>query len=125
MEVDEEQVFALVLPMIWRKEILGYMLLYDYDGQTVNADTSAGIAHLIALQAASALGIARLIASEREERQIAEALQEASLAVNQATDLDELLDNVLEQLIDTFPCDGANFMILVGDTARILRYPRL
>ena len=122
IEEDEQQVFALVLPMVWRKEILGYMLLYDYDGQTVNADTSAGIAHLIALQAASALGIARLIASEREERQIAEALQEASLAVNQATDLDELLDNVLEQLINTFPCNGANFMILEEDTARILRY---
>ena len=119
---ERESLCASVLPMVWQQELLGYMLLYDHAEQVVCADTSIGMAHLIALQAASAIGISRLIASEREERQIAEALEQASLAVNQANNLEELLDRVLEQLMSAFSCDCANFQTLEGDTARILRH---
>jgi len=121
VETPQGTLQALILSMIWRKTLLGYMILYDQDARTIQAETSRSMAHLIALQAANVLGISRLIHSEREQKQIAEALEQASLAVNQAIDLDDLLDRVLRQVADAFPCDCANFMILEGDKSRIMR----
>jgi len=122
VETEQGPLHALILGMEWRKELLGYLLLYDSDARVIRTDTSLSMAHLIALQAANVLAVSRLIASEREEKQIAQALEQASLVVNQAMDLDELLDQVLAQVAEAFPCDCTNFMILEGDTSRILRH---
>lgn len=55
------------------------------------------------------LGTSELIEAERHLRQLAEALQEASQAIDRALGLNEVLDCILEQVIRGFGCDAANF----------------
>jgi PAS domain S-box-containing protein len=65
----------------------------------------------------------RLFQAEREQRGLAEALQEAAAVVSSTLEADEVLDRILEQVERVVPGDAFNIM-LVTDTnkARIVRW---
>ncbi|MBN1813035.1 MAG: PAS domain S-box protein [Anaerolineae bacterium] len=65
----------------------------------------------------------RLFQAEREQRGLAEALQEAAAVVSSTLEADEVLDRILEQVERVVPGDAFNIM-LVTDTnkARLVRW---
>jgi PAS domain S-box-containing protein len=57
----------------------------------------------------------------RRERDLAEALAEATAALTATLDFEQVLDGILEQLGRVVPNDAANIMLIEGDQARIVR----
>jgi len=64
----------------------------------------------------------RLFQAEREQRELAEALEEAAAAVNSTLDLDQVLDRILEQVARIVAGDAFNVMLIDDDTARMVRW---
>jgi signal transduction histidine kinase len=118
---DAEGMRVLVLPLIWHQTLLGVIEIWADGSHRPFIDTDLRLARLVVHQAASALGVARLVEAEREQRRRAEALQEASLAINRAVGLDEVLERLLEQVVRAFDCDAANFQTIEGGRTRVLR----
>ncbi len=70
--------------------------------------------------AAIAVENARLFQAEREQRELAEALEEAA-AVSSTLDPDQVLDRILEQVERVVAGDAFNIMLIEDDTARVVR----
>jgi len=58
----------------------------------------------------------------RRERDLAEALEEATAAVTATLDFEQVLDRILEQVSRIVTNDAANVMLIEGDQARIVRW---
>ncbi|MEW6567002.1 MAG: GAF domain-containing protein [Chloroflexota bacterium] len=112
---------VLATPLIWRQQLLGVLEVWAGGTRRVFSDLDVRLARLVANQAANALGVASLVEAERQQRQMAQALQEASLAINRAIGLDEVLERILEQVMRAIPCDAANFRSYEQTQARVLR----
>jgi diguanylate cyclase (GGDEF)-like protein len=69
------------------------------------------VLELLADQAAIALENARLFNAEREQRSMAEALREASIALSSTLEYESLLDRLLEQVERVTPFDAAAILI--------------
>lgn len=63
----------------------------------------------------------QVVAAEREQRVLAEALREASAALNSTLQLDEVLDRILMQVERVLPYDAANVMLIEDGFLRIVR----
>jgi signal transduction histidine kinase len=113
---------ATLIPLVWGEGLRGALALFRETSDGRTCVMSPVSLDLIASRIATSLGTVRLVHSEREQRRMAEALQEASLAIDRALDLNEVLDRILEQVTRAFPCDAANFMSYEGDVSRILRW---
>lgn len=74
---------------------------------------------------ASALGAAfarqRIQASEREQRDLAEALRDIAAVLNSTLNFDEVLDHILANVGRVVPHDGTNIMLIEGGTLRLAR----
>lgn len=112
---------VLAVPLEWQREVLGVLLLWADGSRQPFCDSDAQHARLVAHQAASALGVAQLLEAEREQRRMAEALQQASIAINRMATLDEVLGAILEQVSWAIPCDAANFQVYEHRQARVVR----
>jgi len=65
----------------------------------------------------------RLFQAEREQRELAEALEEAAAAVSSTLHLDLVLDRILEQVAGVVAGDAFNIMLVEeNDTARAVRW---
>ena len=126
---DESDYFPLIpatraelgVPIVHEGEVLGNL---DLQSPTVGAFRDADLEYLQALadQAAIAIENARLFQAEQEQRELAEALAEASAAVGSTLDLDEVFARILEQAARVVPGDVFNIMLLEGDTVRAVRW---
>jgi PAS domain S-box-containing protein len=63
----------------------------------------------------------RLFQSEREQRELAEALEEAAAAVSGTLELDEVLDRILEQVERVVAGDVFSIMLIEEGAARVVR----
>jgi PAS domain S-box-containing protein len=80
--------------------------------------------HLLAalgIQAGLAVEKAWLLQTEREQRQLAEALRDVGAALSASLELDVVLDRLLEQAARVVPYDSANIMLVEDGLARITR----
>lgn len=121
-EDGPSHVRVLCVPMMWHQRLIGVLDLAGGLERSAFSETDIRLAKSVAYQAASALGIANLIESERRQYRMAEALQEASLVISDQINLDEILDRILEQVMHAFPCDAANIQNIDGDHIRITRH---
>ena len=65
----------------------------------------------------------RLFQAEREQRDLAEALQEAAAVVSNTLEADEVLDRILKQVERVVPGDAFNIMLITDtDKARLVRW---
>ncbi len=63
----------------------------------------------------------RIQASEREQRDLAEALRDTAAVLNSTLNFDEVLDHILANVGRVVPHDGTNIMLIEGGTLHIAR----
>lgn len=59
--------------------------------------------------------------AERQQRDLLEAMNDVTTAVNSTLDLDKVLEQILENVERVVPHDTANIMLIDGDVARIVK----
>jgi PAS domain S-box-containing protein len=64
----------------------------------------------------------RLLAAEREQRRLAEALRSASAAVSSTLDLDQVLDGILAQVTRVIPGDATKILLIEHGEAQAVRW---
>jgi diguanylate cyclase (GGDEF)-like protein len=108
----------LGVPLIVRDQTTGILTL---DSLRPDAYTTedARLAMAFAHQAALAIANARLYQSEKEQRTLAEALHEISLALSSSLETGAILETLLDQIRRVVPYDSANVMLLENDQIRI------
>ncbi|MBC8249244.1 MAG: GAF domain-containing protein, partial [Anaerolineales bacterium] len=111
----------LIVPLVVKGETIGSIGL-DAKKQRVFSQEEIELAQTIANQAAIAIRNVQLFQAEREQRDRAEALEEAAAVVSSTLDPDQVLDRVLEQVSRVVPNDAANIMLIEGDQARVVRW---
>lgn len=111
----------LGVPMLVGDRLIG-MIALDKREPGFYTQEHARLAEAFAAQAAIAIENSRLFQSEREQRELSEALAEAAAAIGGTLDLDEVLTQILEQVGQVVPSDAANVMLIEGDEARIVRW---
>ena len=126
---DEPDYFSLIpttrtelaVPIIGDGKVLGNL---DLQSPEVGALRDADLDYLNALadQAAIAIQNAHLFQAEREQRELAEALEQAAAAVSSTLELDQVLDRILEQAERIVAGDASNIMLVEDDTARPVRW---
>ena len=63
----------------------------------------------------------KLLASEQQQRQLAEMLYQTSTALSSTLNYEEILDRILEQAREVMPHDAASMMLIDGGVARTFR----
>ena len=109
------------VPIRWSGEFLGTLLIHAAPPRTFSP-ADAELLSLFANQAAIAIHNARLFEREREQRDLAEALEKAAAALTATLDFDQVLDRILEQVSRVVPSDAANIMLIEGDQAHVVRW---
>jgi diguanylate cyclase (GGDEF)-like protein/PAS domain S-box-containing protein len=66
--------------------------------------------------------IQQLYEAEREQREMAEALQETSLVLGFTLDIETILDRILEQVAKVVPYDVGRVLLLDSRQARVVRF---
>jgi GAF domain-containing protein len=111
----------LGVPMLVGKRLVGMIALDKHDaGFYTHKHTR--LAEAFAAQAAIAIEKSHLFQAEREQRELAEALEEAAAAVSSTLHLDQVLDRILEQVARIVAGDAFNVMLIDDDTARMVRW---
>lgn len=64
----------------------------------------------------------RVEEAERNQRQLAESLVGAAMALNRSLDLEAVLDRILEQTLRVVPCRAVNLLLVEGEQARVARH---
>jgi PAS domain S-box-containing protein len=111
----------LTVPMRIGGEIIGVL---DVQSPRIDAfdQNDVMVIETLADQVAVAIENARLFQAERRQRELTEALEEASAAVGSTLELDRVLDQILEQVDRVVAGDAFNVMLVEGDVARIARW---
>jgi signal transduction histidine kinase/putative methionine-R-sulfoxide reductase with GAF domain len=111
----------LGVPMLVGDRLIG-MLALDKREPGFYTQEHARLAETFAAQAAIAVENSRLFQAEREQRELAEALEQAAAAVSSTLDLDQVLDRILEQVERVVAGDAFNIMLVENGAARIVRW---
>lgn len=107
------------VPVRWGEEFLGVLEVMADPPHTFSSQ-DAELLNLFATQAAIALRNARLYKTEQAQRQEAETLRRASLALTTALERDEVVARILAQLQQVVPYDTASVMLLRDNTLKVV-----
>jgi len=123
---DDYSFAAIVgVPVRWgqagaEEEFLGVLDVHAVPPRTFSP-ADAELLSLLATQAAIAIRNVQILQAEQEQRELAEALEEAAAAVSSTLDLDQVLDRILEQVERVVPGDVFNVMLVEENHARTVR----
>ena len=110
----------IAVPARWGDELLGAVVVEGGDlGRA--AEGSDQLLTLLAALAAVVISNGRLLAAERQQRQLAQALAGAASVLSGTLYPDEVLDRILEEVQRVVPGDACNVMLVDGGTAHIVR----
>jgi len=119
---------SLAIPIQFEERQIGGLAVLSLAPRTWAADEVAMV-EAIGQQLGAAIERLHLLQAEREQRELAEALQEASAFVGSSLETDEVLDRILEQVERVVPGDAFNIMLATDEgKAQIVRkrgYERL
>ncbi|MBU0703592.1 MAG: GAF domain-containing protein, partial [Chloroflexi bacterium] len=108
-------------PMLIGERLIG-MIALDKAEPGFYTQRHARLAETFAAQAAIVVENSQLFLAEQEQRELAEALEEAAAVVSGTLEIDQVLDRILEQVSHVVPNDAADIMLVEGDQARIVRW---
>ncbi|HIQ04070.1 MAG TPA: GAF domain-containing protein, partial [Anaerolineae bacterium] len=111
----------LGVPMLNGDRMVGVISVQAYRPHAYGEEEQL-LLSTIADQVAVAVENARLFEAEREQRELAEALEEAVAVLSSTLQPEEVLDRILEQVSRVVPNDTANIMLIEDDEARIVRW---
>ncbi|HHN94555.1 MAG TPA: GAF domain-containing protein, partial [Anaerolineae bacterium] len=112
---------TLGVPLQVGERVIGVITVSDVARVGDFEQDEVRLVKLFADQAAIAVENARLLETEREQRELADALRQATSAVSGSLDLDCTLDNILEQVDRVIPYDAVNIGLIEGEIVRIVR----
>lgn len=112
----------LGVPMLIGDNVLGVITTFLYGDDQFFTQDDIEILQALADQAAIALDNARLFASEQQQRQRAELLQNVAHIVSSTLDPTELSELALTQLQNVLTYDSASIQIFEGIHRRLLGY---
>ncbi|MGD1996136.1 MAG: GAF domain-containing protein [Anaerolineae bacterium] len=118
---------SLSAPIRIGQQVTG-VLQVDADVPNAFDENDAMAISTLADQLAIAIENARLFQAERQQRQLAEALEEAAAVVSSTLDLDQVLDRILRQVEQVVAGDAFNIMLIEEGDALVVRsrgYERL
>jgi len=110
----------MLLPIYFQGNPMGVLGLYYRNPQDFD-ETIHQVGYTAAHTLAIALQNAHLYQSEHSQRQYAEAIVQATEALNSSLDLDLVLNRILEQTWRVVPCDSVNLMLIEGEQAYMVR----
>ncbi|HET90671.1 MAG TPA: response regulator [Chloroflexi bacterium] len=117
--LDDWVYSALSVPLISGEELVGGMSIYS-DQVGFFTVEHLRLAESAAAAVAAAIVNARLFEAERQQRQEAETLRKAALALATTLDREEVIERILAQLQQVVPYDSASVQLLEGDQTRIV-----
>jgi PAS domain S-box-containing protein len=114
----------MCVPLKLGNRVVGVL---DVQETEVNAfdETDLTAIETLADQIAVAIENARLFQAERTQRELAEALREATVAISSTLQVDEVIDRVLAQLQEVVPYDTASVQLLRASLEQGRREDRL
>lgn len=110
----------MLLPITYQNQpmgVLGFYYVQPREIQTEILQLGQTVTHTLAIS----LQNARLYQAERSQYQVAEALTQATAALNSSLDLDEVLDEILVETSRVLPCRSVNLMLVENERARVAR----
>lgn len=111
---------SLAVPLLVEERRIGGVAVVSREPRSWPDDEIA-LVIAIGRQLGAAAERLRLFQAEREQRQLAEALQEAAAVVSSTLESDEVLDRILEQVERVVPGDAFNIMLVTDGSARVAR----
>ncbi|MBI5302773.1 MAG: PAS domain S-box protein [Chloroflexi bacterium] len=112
---------ALAVPLTSSTRTLG-VLTVNRDARVDSFDRrDMRLAELLAAQVSIAIENARLYQSEREQREMAQALSEIGAVLSATLNSETVLDGILDQIARVVPHDATNIMLIEDGAARIVR----
>jgi len=115
---DEPFRRVLGVPLKVGNRVIGVINVADDERTAKFDEKEIRLVSLFADQAAIAVENSRLLQAEREQRELAEALEEAAAVVNSTLDLDQVLDHILEQVDRVVAGDNFSIMLIQEDHTR-------
>ncbi|NIV34659.1 MAG: GAF domain-containing protein, partial [Anaerolineae bacterium] len=112
---------VLGVPLKVGDRVIGVINLTDDEQTGLFDEDDVRLVSLLADQAAIAVENARLFEAERKQRELAEALRQATAAVSSTLDLEQILDLILGQVDRVIPNDAINIMLIEGGLACVVR----
>jgi signal transduction histidine kinase len=110
----------LGIPLTQDNTITGVITVFDLQPGTFD-ENIVRLLTVFAAQAAITLRNAKILEAEREQRQMAEALREAAMALSASLDFDQILDRLLELIVRVVPYDAGSVMLIDGEACRVVR----
>jgi PAS domain S-box-containing protein len=110
----------LVLPVLLQSRPIGAFTLY-YRQPRVFQEDEIQLGVTLVQTLAIAIQNARLYQAEHRQRQLAEALAQAAIALKDSLDMEKVLEEILNQVMAVIPCRSVSLMLVEGDSARLVR----
>ncbi len=132
----------MAVPMNFQQRRIGVLEIENKKDNTPFCDDDVEMLTTLAAQAAVAIENARMVEAlrqshtalehrvaereqmltvEREQKDMADALYRASVALSSTLNYEEVLDRILEQISTVVPHDAANVMLIQDDEAYVFR----
>jgi PAS domain S-box-containing protein len=113
---------GLAVPIIYKNKAIGTLSFGNRHVRRAFSDSEKMMAQAFAYQAAIAIQNARLFEAERDQRELAQALEEAAATVSSTLDLDEVLDRILVQTERVVAGDAFSVILIEDDVAHLVRW---
>ena len=117
---DEDVRSELAIPVRAGDEVVAVLNLESGQPHAFN-EQDLRFYSAIAGQLGIAMENAQLFEAERQQRQLAEALEKAAVAVSSTLELEQVLDRILEQVEQVVPGHSFNIMLIENGRARVVR----
>ncbi len=111
---------ALFVPILRDEQLIGAIFIGQHTQRDFAGEELIYL-RTLAQHSASAIENARLLAAQRKQREVAEALEAAASVVTSTLDLNQVLDRILEQTARVVNGDAFNIMLIEENTIRIAR----
>ncbi len=119
---DEPFRRMLSVPLKVGDRVIGVINVADDERTDAFDEDEIRLVSLFADQAAIAVENSRLFQAEREQRQLAEALEEAAAVISSTLDYEQVLDRILEQVERVVAGDTFNIMLISEGQGRVVRW---